>query len=989
MSWLGSIFGPQFAQPSSGDPPPPSAELASTSPEPQPATKGQGRDSVKVAVLLDGDADFFTDAYLSKGYRGGRSAALDLRNKVHHLVIGKEKAAGSTGTPEVNILAMTFLNMSGLSNFLQCDLRSFSQGFNSSPFAFSMCDVGSQPQAADEAIKSHLPFCLSTCDYVLLGGSHDGGYAQSLLRLDPVVLHEKVFLLRTTPFCAERILELGLEEVRFVDLFDGRDPTRGKPKSTAPSRPLAQHSASASSISLPTSTARPPRSTSPSKRTAPAPAAPALGELTRPFPHTQSTPAVPSAGGSQKTQYSTEAAVTTLPARAPFALAVAALQSQPASLPSSALHSRQAPASSPHSHSPPPHISPLPLTSAASPHRATQGQLHYDFRPLVSLLKTYLSRGQPRALRADIGKDLKTRYPALYDSFSAYSVAAAKAGVVRLGKGEKVGQDWVELVHTTGPVNASGREREASKEGELSGLMEGLSLNGTAAAEAPAATASTSSIQPVSSPAPSFSDSNGTSRAPSTTPAPPPSAPAPVRAPWSSSSDFRPLLALLLAQLSSTPPRAQPLRSYVGEKLARSHTGLYANFKQYCEEAEREGLVRMGRGEVFGADYIELADPVEARKRVEAPEPPAANSAAASPWPPSHSPRPASLPPSSASARFLPLIQAIHAQPFPAPHWTAIGALLNRLRPRPYEEGGFKAYVQDAEHAGVIETGEVRGKENCYWMRLTPAMQNLSIPSVPAAFASPPSASPKPPASAQQTRNPSQSLTPARTDIPPRFLPLLQALKSSPFERPLRSQVGAELSKIRPRPYTEWKAYITEAEGLGLVKLGDGLTLPSSSPSSMPPTTVPASASSSRSPHPLSRPETLHSAHSNFTPPSMLPPSRSHSQQRSLPDPAATVPAAILARWRTLAPLHPFAPLVLVLRFLRESLKVDSPGLGKVGEYLVLAGGDAGLEGVFAQAGGAGEGLFGYVARAQRAGVVSVGEDGVRLKSEWEGWNGK
>jgi len=73
--------------------------------------------------------------------------------------------------------------------------------------------------------SGHLPFLLATCDQVLLGGTHDGGYSQTLLRIDPTLLKQKVVLLRTHSFCAERILELGLEEVRFEGLFEGRDPT--------------------------------------------------------------------------------------------------------------------------------------------------------------------------------------------------------------------------------------------------------------------------------------------------------------------------------------------------------------------------------------------------------------------------------------------------------------------------------------------------------------------------------------------------------------------------------------------------------------------------------------------------------------------------------------------------------------------------------------------------------------------------------------------
>ena len=63
----------------------------------------------------------------------------------------------------------------------------------------------------------------------VLGGNRDGGSAADLLRLGPDLLHSKVLLLRTTPLCAERILnlDLGLEEVRFEGLFDGTDPSSG------------------------------------------------------------------------------------------------------------------------------------------------------------------------------------------------------------------------------------------------------------------------------------------------------------------------------------------------------------------------------------------------------------------------------------------------------------------------------------------------------------------------------------------------------------------------------------------------------------------------------------------------------------------------------------------------------------------------------------------------------------------------------------------
>lgn len=199
-------------------------------------------------------AEQFTSAYLLKGYRGGRSAALDLRNKVNSLVHNRyRQVAGPLARPpEVYVVAQSFLNMVGLSNHLRCvDLRSFAQGFSSSGLAFSMIDVGSQKQAADEAIKAHLPFLLATCDVVLLGGSHDGGYAADLLRLDPEVLRTKVLLLRTTDFAAERILELGLDEVRFEGLFDGTDPSSGRKPGTSSLPPCSSRRSRATSTLTP------------------------------------------------------------------------------------------------------------------------------------------------------------------------------------------------------------------------------------------------------------------------------------------------------------------------------------------------------------------------------------------------------------------------------------------------------------------------------------------------------------------------------------------------------------------------------------------------------------------------------------------------------------------------------------------------------------------------------------------------------------------
>ncbi|GAA5927948.1 uncharacterized protein JCM15063_006041 [Sporobolomyces koalae] len=188
------------------------------------AVQMQSIDSIKVGVLLDGDADYFTRAYTSKGRQGGRCAALELKNNVERF-IRHETLGNSKDVRPLDIIAFSFVNMKGLTRFIGDDIASFAQGFNSSPYAFTMSDLGEQSQGADTALKSHLPFLLSTCDYVLFGGSHDNGYHELLSNLITTCHRDKVILLRTTPYCAEKILLLGLNEARFPMLFEGRDPT--------------------------------------------------------------------------------------------------------------------------------------------------------------------------------------------------------------------------------------------------------------------------------------------------------------------------------------------------------------------------------------------------------------------------------------------------------------------------------------------------------------------------------------------------------------------------------------------------------------------------------------------------------------------------------------------------------------------------------------------------------------------------------------------
>ncbi|GAA5841174.1 hypothetical protein JCM9279_000566 [Rhodotorula babjevae] len=694
----------------------PDAAASSLSPdlEADPSTDShQPPPTIKVAVLLDGDADFhFTSAYLLKGYRGGRSAALDLRNKVNALVHNRyRQVAGALARPpEVFIVAQSFFNMVGLSNHLRSvDLRTFAQGFSSSSLAFSMVDVGSQKQAADDAIKAHLPFLLATCEVVLLGGSHDGGYAADLLRLDPEVLRTKVVLLRTTDFAAERILELGLDEVRFEGLFDGTDPSSGR-------KPAFLARASAPAVPFFASNAMVP------------------------FQPVRK-PSLP--GG-------TSAASTLKPPPSAWYSSAVALRSN--GLVASA------------SSAPPKNSTTTEASTAPAP-------APEPYAPLVLVLRDFASRGQRRPSRADVEQALRVRYPALRGYFKRYALEAALKGIIRLGKGETVAAAWVELVEeAAGPAVQQGEQgKEEIKSVAAAGGTSSGASRAPLSVETPhgplldPAVASTST-SPAPPPVLTVSSTSTSTPAPSTTT---------ISSTPATQSRFMPLIALLESQRRAG--RARPLRSLLGQILAKSHPDLYAHFTTYCREAASEGLVRMGVGKVNGSEWIELASNM--------PMITTSNSTAAS--------SSFFIPPS-----FVPLVSVLRSMPGQSGTWTTIGEKLNKVKPMPYAPGNFRAYVERAEQEGSS-----------------------------AKAAAGPSSNPVESTSATLTSSSPSSAT-ANTStftIPPAFLPLVTVILDCSWPAPSWVHVGKQLNKLDSLPYEKGKlkAYVERAEEAGIVETGE------------------------------------------------------------------------------------------------------------------------------------------------------------------------
>lgn len=80
-------------------------------------------------------------------------------------------------------------------------------------------------------------------------------------------------------------------------------------------------------------------------------------------------------------------------------------------------------------------------------------------------------------------------------------------------------------------------------------------------------------------------------------------------------------------------------------------------------------------------------------------------------------------------SKFLPLLEVLvsHLPSNPKPEWTPIAGFIATYQPRPYgfEPGSFKRYVLEAENLGLIETGQVPGKEFNFWMKLKSSKEEV------------------------------------------------------------------------------------------------------------------------------------------------------------------------------------------------------------------------------------------------------------------------
>ncbi|KUJ21578.1 uncharacterized protein LY89DRAFT_378088 [Mollisia scopiformis] len=171
-------------------------------------------------VLIDGDGMIFNEALIRLGIEGGKQAATQLRNTI------LENCPDATD--QLEIMAKVCANITGLSKAMCRDgslnspdeLRDFTLGFTQGKASFDFVDVGHGKERADSKIKECMRWHLRNhnCKQILLGISHDAGYAPFL---DEVVTPEdrsRITILEGPPAVRE-LQSTGLQILNFTNIF--------------------------------------------------------------------------------------------------------------------------------------------------------------------------------------------------------------------------------------------------------------------------------------------------------------------------------------------------------------------------------------------------------------------------------------------------------------------------------------------------------------------------------------------------------------------------------------------------------------------------------------------------------------------------------------------------------------------------------------------------------------------------------------------------
>lgn len=229
---------------------------------------GKSRDNVGTsftAVLIDGDGLIFQDTYLQAGFKGGQLAAQHLLSSIPNLSRGsplssttdtgiiaeevtlgldglpvnkeKEEVDGSGGVKKTengeremgSVVVQIFVNKQGLGGALINSgivpswnvYDRFWHGLSSSHELFTVCDVGQGKEASDAKIREYLKLYASNaqCRSIILGASHDNGYANILSSLQTESRPSNLLLLKSYATLASQLEAYSNRVVSIPDLF--------------------------------------------------------------------------------------------------------------------------------------------------------------------------------------------------------------------------------------------------------------------------------------------------------------------------------------------------------------------------------------------------------------------------------------------------------------------------------------------------------------------------------------------------------------------------------------------------------------------------------------------------------------------------------------------------------------------------------------------------------------------------------------------------
>ncbi|KAL2256218.1 hypothetical protein VTK26DRAFT_2010 [Humicola hyalothermophila] len=173
-----------------------------------------------VIVLIDGDCLLFKEEFVRQGIEGGKKAAYALR-----AAILEQCGAHAKG---VEVIAKIYANLAGLCKAMrrdgcltnESDLKDFTLGFTQAKASFDFVDVGYGKERADNKIRETTKWHLrnSNCKQVILGISHDAGYAPFIDELfQDSQLRIRVTVLEGIP----TVRELTSTGVNILNLNDG------------------------------------------------------------------------------------------------------------------------------------------------------------------------------------------------------------------------------------------------------------------------------------------------------------------------------------------------------------------------------------------------------------------------------------------------------------------------------------------------------------------------------------------------------------------------------------------------------------------------------------------------------------------------------------------------------------------------------------------------------------------------------------------------